>query len=357
MTTDKTPPPAEETGRQASIDFLRFIAALMVATMHWGLEVGSERYADIYKIPVIGELVKNGGFGVDIFFVISGFVIIGTAQKYNAIEFIFARFNRLFPGLVISMLVVLIIGSKFINSYEQPFASFFHSIFLTYQVSGIQPLATPLWTLIIEVKFYFGVAIMLLLLPKCFRSPRGIVTLLILWEIIIIVLQETASHFGTFLLPYLTLNGWMKLFALGICFNLLSKIRLKMNLENILVWLISLYYLNEVFLIGGYSNILKLYLAIASILIIFSRRFVIHFMLQRIAYWLGLSSYLIYLLHEHLGMAIVLQLQSRVTSNIYVIIGITSLSITIVCALLAVSIEKPMQRFSKKQFQKIYVGS
>ena len=345
----------EETGRQASIDFLRFIAAMMVATMHWGLEIGSDRYANIYKIPVIGELVQNGGFGVDIFFVISGFVIIGTAQKYSAVEFIFARFNRLFPGLLVSMLVVLIVGSYFIGSYEKPFASFFHSIFLTYQVSGIQPLATPLWTLIIEVKFYLGVAIMLLLLPKCFKSPRGIVTLLTLWEIIIIVLQETTSLFGTFLLPYLTLNSWMKLFALGICFNLLSKISLKMNLENMLVWLISLYFINEVFLMGGYSNILKLYLAIASILIVFSRRFVIHFILQRIAYWLGLSSYLIYLLHEHLGMAILLQLQSRVTSNIYIIIGIASVFITIVCAALAVFIEKPMQRFIKKQFQKSYM--
>ena len=346
----------EGTGRHPSIDLLRFIAAMMVATGHWGLEVGSDRYAVIYEIPIIGELVKNGGFGVDIFFVISGFVIIGTAQKYNAIEFIFARFNRLFPELILSMLIVLIIGSHVIHSYEKPFESFFHSIFLTYQVAGVQPLATPLWTLLIEVKFYIGVTIALMLLPRCFKSLQGIATLLTLWQIAIILLQETTSPVGTFLLPYLTLNGFMSLFALGICFNLLSKIEFKLTREVIVVWLISLYFITP-FLSEGYPAILKLYLIIASVLIIFSRKFVVPSALQKIAYRLGLSSYLIYLLHIHLGMAFVLQLQSRITSNIYIIIGVTSVLITLVSVLLAIFIEKPMQRFLKKQFQKIYVRS
>ena len=122
----------KQTDRHPSIDLFRFIAAMMVATMHWGIELGSKRQAVIYEIPIIGDWVKNGQFGVDIFFVISGFVIIGTAQKYNAIEFIFARFNRLFPGLILSMLIVLVIGTHFIQSYEKPVDSFFHSIFLTY---------------------------------------------------------------------------------------------------------------------------------------------------------------------------------------------------------------------------------
>ena len=119
----------KQTERQPFIDLLRFIAAMMVATMHWGLEIGSERYQRIYDVPIIGDLVKNGSFGVSIFFVISGFVIIGTAQKYNAIEFIFARFTRLFPGLLLSMLIVLIVGSYFIHSYEKPFSSFMDSYY------------------------------------------------------------------------------------------------------------------------------------------------------------------------------------------------------------------------------------
>ena len=348
--------PAKQTERQPSIDLLRFIAAMMVATMHWGLEVGSERYQGIYEVPIIGDLVKNGSFGVSIFFVISGFVIIGTAQKYNAIEFVFARFTRLFPGLLISMLIVLIVGSHFIQPYEKPFPSFFHSIFLTYQVAGVQPLATPLWTLIIEIKFYIGVAIALLLLPKFFKSTKGIIILLTTWELIIIILQETTLHVATFILPHLTLNGSNNLFALGICFNLLSKVKIRLSQENLLLSLTSLYFINEVFFVAGYPSILNLYMTLASIMIVFSRKFVLHSSLQKIMYWLGISSYPIYLLHEHLGMAFVLQLQFRVTRDIFFVTGTAAALITIVSVLLAIFIEKPIQGFLKRQFQKFYLG-
>jgi peptidoglycan/LPS O-acetylase OafA/YrhL len=345
----------KQTERQPSIDLLRFIAAMMVATMHWGHEVGSERYQRIYDVPLIGDLVKNGSFGVNIFFVISGFVIIGTAQKYNAIEFIFARFSRLFPGLLISMLIVLIVGSYFIHSYEKPFSSFFHSIFLTYQAAGVQPLATPLWTLIIEIKFYIGVAIALFFFPRFFKSTKGIIILLTSWELIIILLGETTTSIGTYLLPYITLNGSNNLFALGICFNLLSKVKIRLVQENLLLSLISLYFINEVFLVDKLMTITKLYMIIASLMIIFSKKIVLHPSLQKFSYWLGLSSYLIYLLHEHLGMAFVLQLQAHVTKNIILVIGFAVTLITIVSVLLAIYIEKPIQRFLKGQFQKFYL--
>ena len=147
----------------------------------------------------------------------------------------------------------------------------------------------------------------------------------------------------------------MNLFALGICLNMLSKIEFRLNREVIMVWLISLYFIDKAFLSEVYPNILKLYLFIASILIIFSRKLVVHPVLQKVAYWLGLSSYLIYLLHMHLGLAFVLYLQSRVTSNIYIIIGVAAALITIVCVLLAIFIEKPMQRFLKMKFQEYYL--
>ena len=344
----------KQTERQPFIDLLRFIAAMMVATMHWGLEIGSERYQRIYDVPIIGDLVKNGSFGVSIFFVISGFVIIGTAQKYNAIEFIFARFTRLFPGLLLSMLIVLIVGSYFIHSYEKPFSSFIHSIFLTYQVAGVQPLATPLWTLIIEIKFYFGVAIALFLFPRFFKSAKGVIILLTSWELIIIILWETVSPVGTYLLPYLTLNGSNNLFALGICLNLLSKIKMRLSHENLFVLLISTYFINKVFLSDQQMSITKLYMTLASILIIFGGKIALYSSLHKISYWLGLSSYLIYLLHEHLGMAFVLQLQAHFTSNVFFVTGTATALITIVSVLLAILIEKPIQRKLKGQFQKLY---
>ena len=101
-------------------------------------------------------------------------------------------------------------------------------------------------------------------------------------------------------------------------------------------------------------SITKIYMIIASIMIIFSRKIVLHPSLQKISYWLGLSSYLIYLLHEHLGMAFVLQLQAHFTSNVFFVTGTATALITIVSVLLAILIEKPIQRKLKGQFQKLY---
>jgi peptidoglycan/LPS O-acetylase OafA/YrhL len=347
-------PHNKESDRQPSIDILRFIAAIMVATSHWGLEVGSVRYAEIYDAPVIGDLVKNGGFGVNIFFVISGFVIIGTAQKYDAVEFIFARFNRVLPMLFISMILVLIIGTLFIQPFEKPVTSFFHSIFLTYQVAGVQPLATPLWTLIIEVKFYAGVGLALFILPKLFKSVKGIILLTTFWELTILILKAGNATLGTLVLPHLSLNGFYDFFILGICFNLLSKTGIRFNQENLLVWMVTSYFLYSGFLEPANTSILKVYMIITSIVIVFGRHIVLHQKLKNLAYLLGLSSYPIYLLHLHLGTLIILQLQSRIMSDIFLVIGTTVALISLFSIFLANFLEKPMQRFFKSLFQKLY---
>ncbi len=346
-------PRIKETKRQPSIDLLRFIAAIMVATMHWGREVGSERYSAIYGSPIIGDLIKNGGFGVDIFFVISGFVIIGTAQKHNAHEFLLARFVRLFPGLLLSMLVVLIVGTYFVQPYEKPFSSFFHSIFLTYQVAEIQPLATQLWTLIIEIKFYLGIAVALFFFPRLFSSTTGIIYLLISWEAVTVILEKTTSAPGNFLLPYLTLNRFNLLFAFGICLFILGKVKLNASIDNLLIALVSLYFVNEVFFISGYPNTLKLYMGLTSMAILLSKKIDFPESLQKICYWLGLSSYLIYLLHLHLGMTFLLQIQYRVTSNIFFVVGAAVALTTLSCILLAIFIEKPLQKYLNAAFHRL----
>jgi peptidoglycan/LPS O-acetylase OafA/YrhL len=223
---------------------------------------------------------------------------------------------------------------------------------LTYQVAGVQPLATPLWTLIIEIKFYFGIAVALMLFPGLFKSNKGIVFLLVSWELSIVALQKFESTVGTFLLPYLTLNGSHNLFALGICLYLISNLKPGNAFGNLSVVLPSIYFMYKVFLNSGYPNAVNLYIAVASILMIFSKKIIVRSTVQKFVYWLGLSSYLIYLLHEHLGMALILQLQSRVSTNIFFLIGMTTVLLTVFCIFLAIFVEKPLQKHLRGYFRK-----
>lgn len=155
--------------RFALIDLLRYFAAMMVSIMHWGLELGPERMLQVYELPVIGFLIENGALGVDVFFLISGYVIFETAMRKDSLDFIAARFIRLFPALLISMSIVAIVSPRIVGNYQFSIDSYFHSIFFSYQAANVQPLATQLWTLVFEIKFYGAVAIILLLFPRIFR--------------------------------------------------------------------------------------------------------------------------------------------------------------------------------------------
>ena len=345
---------AKRAERISTIDLLRFMAALMVATYHWSLEVGSERAQQIYDIPIIGRLVQDGAFGVPIFFIISGFVIIGAAQRYNSVEFTFARFNRLFPGLLICMLIILPVGDRFITSWPTPIPSFFNSIFLTWTVTGTSPLATQLWSLLVEIKFYALVAFVLLLSTKLLKDVRGIVLALSLWQITLTILQHAQTDFGAALLPYVNVQGQSNLFAMGICLYLLTEAKIEFTDEYLLICLATLYFLYQIFMVGSSTFIHNIYLIIVFLLILFSKYLNLGKRFQLISYWLGLSSYLIYLLHVHLGMAFILQIQTHISQNMYVVFALGSISITVFSVLLATFVERPTQKYLANQFAKVY---
>lgn len=345
---------AKKAERIAIIDLLRFMAALMVATYHWSLELGRERVQQIYDVPIIGTLVANGAFGVPIFFIISGFVIIGAAQRYNSLEFAFARFNRLFPGLLICMLIILPVGDRFITSWQTPIPRFFNSIFLTWTVTGTSPLASQLWTLLVEVKFYALVALILLLSTKLLKDVQGIVLTLFLWQAVVMILQRTPTEFGTAILPYVNLQGQRSLFAIGICLYLLTEAKLKFTRDYLLICLVTLFHLYQIFMVEFKTFIDQVFLLIVFLLILISKYLNFGKRFQQISYWLGLSSYLIYLLSEHLGMAFILQIQTRISQNIYIVFVLGSILITVFSVLLATFVEKPIQKYLANQFAKIY---
>jgi peptidoglycan/LPS O-acetylase OafA/YrhL len=340
-----------ENSRLASIDLLRFIAAIMVATHHWAFELGGQ-YKALYELPVIGDLVQHGNSGVEIFFIISGFVIMGTAQKYNGIEFVFARFNRIFPGLLISMLVILPIGNYFISTYQHPLPMFLNSIFLTYTITGVEPLSAQLWTLLVEIKFYAGIAVLLFLAPKIFKNSKRVVTVLLIWQILVFLLETSPSQVENMISPYVTLQGFSNLFALGICLNLLSKSSKEITRNQVIVWLANVYFLYQVFFVDTYIPIVRIYLAIASILIAASSYFSFSVAIKRIFYWLGLSSYLTYLLHIQVGLFLILQIQAHLTSNTYICLILAISLLTFASILLAKFIEMPTQHYLKTIFLK-----
>lgn len=93
-------------GRQNNFDVIRFTAATMVIFAH--------SFALLKQIDPLGRLtgfIDCGALAVDIFFVISGYLITKSLMRRPLIEYVQARMLRLFPGWAVAVLFcALIVG-------------------------------------------------------------------------------------------------------------------------------------------------------------------------------------------------------------------------------------------------------
>lgn len=132
--------------RNNAIDALRFYAAFGVVFSH-----------ALNKFEFYGF----GGKLVDIFFVISGFVIFyGKKNEFNALQFMRLRFLRIYPKYLIAS-VLAVIGYKIIGRQLES-NDVIRSIFLFPNLNGeiYYPILMVGWSLCFEMFFYLKYAIL-----------------------------------------------------------------------------------------------------------------------------------------------------------------------------------------------------
>ena len=149
------------------LDPLRFGAALSVAVFHlmfwswaWssvnGVAPGFEHYVlPEVQFPSAAPFTWFGWVGVEIFFVISGFVIANSASKASATEFLFGRALRLYPAVwicsTLTFIVLLVFASGKASEFIVPY--FRAMLLIPKGISG-QWLDCIYWTLAVEMAFY-----------------------------------------------------------------------------------------------------------------------------------------------------------------------------------------------------------
>ena len=95
----------------AQLDGLRGLAILLVMIYHFSLPHPG---AHSHDAGVVLQLAQAGWMGVDLFFVLSGFLITGIlvdtrSQKHNLRNFLGRRFLRIWPLYYLSLLVLLVL--------------------------------------------------------------------------------------------------------------------------------------------------------------------------------------------------------------------------------------------------------
>ncbi|MBF7956254.1 acyltransferase family protein [Rahnella victoriana] len=178
-----------------SLTYMRGFAALSIVIFHMRGYLNN-----IYLKTDLGDfLFDKLNFGVDLFFIISGFIIVYATRKIehsNTLSFLIRRFFRVYPLFLVCITVgILSIYSD--SSTEQ----IVRALFLIHQNYSLPSptfgfnLMGPAWTLTYELYFYFIFSVSLLINHK-YRTE--ITCILLLCQIIT---------------PQLLLNGGLHLSA------------------------------------------------------------------------------------------------------------------------------------------------
>lgn len=145
-----------------SIDLLRFIAAITVVMFHYTFR-GKIIGQTALDVPLLSSYFKYGYFGVHLFFIISGFVILLSIQKNSIFLFIKSRIVRLYPAYwvcaIITFLVILFFGETYFNA---SLFQLFGNLSMLNGFFGVPSIDGVYWSLHVELIFYFLIFILLL---------------------------------------------------------------------------------------------------------------------------------------------------------------------------------------------------
>jgi peptidoglycan/LPS O-acetylase OafA/YrhL len=202
-------PPSGKSGPRSYIpelDGIRAIATVMVICFHFWQSFTSGPYSVVGKIAVWGQT------GVDLFFVLSGFLITGilldSRQSPNFLRNFYARrFLRIFP-LYYGALAVFYIGAPLLRlapwvdiSKSVWFWLYLQNIPLTFfPASAVGP--NHFWSLAVEEQFYLAWPLIVL------ATSRKTLLRIIGAAVVISVLTRAAlPHYATFYFTVARVDG------------------------------------------------------------------------------------------------------------------------------------------------------
>ncbi|WP_369248766.1 acyltransferase family protein [Streptomyces sp. R41] len=159
---DAVPPrilPRAHAPRLRALDGLRLIAALMVAAYHYGGRDGEVAQAwgssAKHQFPMLHSYFAYGCLGVQVFFVISGFVICMSGWGRPLRSFFASRASRLLPAYWAAIIIVTAVFALPVVAYKAVSPSdALANLTMLQQPLGVDRVLGVCWTLWAEVRFY-----------------------------------------------------------------------------------------------------------------------------------------------------------------------------------------------------------
>lgn len=302
-----------DKNRIYGLDGLRFVAAISVVLFHYISYSVDKDFALILQQSNFGWLVsisKYGFLGVELFFMISGFVILYSAQNKSWQDFTKSRFIRIYPTLwlaaTITFFGVLLLGS---TSKDPTVTQYLANLTLMHRFVFNQPhLDGVYWTLTTELRFYLIIGVML---AFGWLTEKKLKSVMVIWSVLAITYLSLgkAGNFITYGAYFSAGVGFYYYWAedktfynkLYLLFTLIASIysgiiaHSDLNLSNNIIGLvITAYFGCFYFLLNGYQ------LPISN----------------KVLVSLGGITYPLYLLHQELGYSLLQYVEK--SANTYI---------------------------------------
>ena len=328
--------------RLAEVDALRGLAALSVMAFHY-----TTKYDELFQFSGTPPFNASWGYlGVNLFFVISGFVIFMTLERtQRAMDFVVSRASRLYPAYWAAILLTLCITHVLGLPGKEVTWQVAVLNFLMFQgLFSIPPVDGVYWTLLVELLFY-ALALTLYLTQQMHHVLRALCVLLCLR-----LIYWGFAEFAHIDLPWrireLLILDFIAFFSLGIIAYRMVRNSGRSNRGEWLTGAFAILVLcvTESLMLAsvGLACFFAVWLAALGRLALLR---------SRLLTWFGLISYPLYLLHENIGWAILRQLQFRGWTPSEAI-AITSLVVIAIAAALSRSVERPAMGWIRRKYRR-----
>ncbi|MGY0232946.1 acyltransferase family protein [Longispora urticae] len=152
---------APERRRLHELDLLRIGAAVAVVVFHYTFS-GWMQGLSPARFPGLGEVTRYGYLGVDLFFVISGFVVLLSAWGRTARGFAVSRVVRLYPAFWVAVTLTALV-SVLSGRFRVGPGQYLANLTMLNPAVDIANIDVVYWTLWAELRFYLLVFVLVLI--------------------------------------------------------------------------------------------------------------------------------------------------------------------------------------------------
>ncbi len=323
------------TKRLQTLDLFRGVAALSVMLFHYTYAYRihyGQSYSSLYDF-------RYGYLGVQLFFIISGFVIFLTVlQSKSVFDFLYKRVTRLYPTFLICLVITFVIVSVFgLPGREKSLHTALFNVTMIPSFFGIPYVDGAYWSLVPEVFFY--VFMILVMLSKQLKN------ILIIGTIFLLISWINRFVYSLPIQWRMALNvQWNALFFAGILFY---KIKFENARKSLLIHtLIIACFITVCQMLGSLNE--RIIVACFFVLFYLFSYDKLEWLTWKPLIFLGLISYPMYLVHQNVGYIILNKIKPLLGNYPFMFIGITVITVIGFSYIIHRFFEIPSLRFFRR---------